>query len=77
MQRIIRFIEVGRSKRTWEEPLKRLTPDTIAMLVAKSGALKSRGIEIDLNIDTMSGSIYAGMRTVGRFEIALKEIVDA
>ena len=64
-QVILRFLDVGRTKRTWEARLP-LDGDAIVRHVAKSGALMSRCIEIDYDDETGTGVITAGFRVVGR-----------
>lgn len=66
----IRFVEVGRNKKSWETEVPegdRALP-AILKSVQKSGALMSRGIEVVA--DGAEGRIYAGARCVGRFEIS-------
>ena len=65
----VQFIKVGRGKRTWTSEMQKVTPNLLADEVARSGALMSRDIEVEWDIDTMKGKIYAGFHSVGTFEI--------
>ena len=64
----VRFTEVGRNKVTWEAEYKGELTESWLYKQAKK-ALMSSGIEFGDN-----GVIYAGFRSVGRFEIIEGEI---
>lgn len=65
---IVRFIEVGRNKKTWEAECAG-EPDYKFLngQVRKNGALMSSFLDFDDD-----GAIRAGLRTVGRFEVLPK-----
>ena len=58
----VKFIDVGRDKKTWEAECDTLTYDWMYSQVKK--ALMSNNIEFGED-----GKIYAGFRAVGRFGI--------
>lgn len=60
----VKFTEVGRGKKTWEEEIADPSQDFLEAAVMMSGALMSRDITCE------DGVIYAGLRAVGRYEIA-------
>ena len=66
---LIKFIDVGRDKKTWEEdiPLDDGLLDGVAMVKAirRKRALLSRGIEC-----SDDGLIFAGERAVGRWIVS-------
>jgi len=66
----VTFAGVGRSKKNWISTLQQCpTPAILERLVRKSGALMSRDVECVLDEDEEHGTIYAGMRPVGAFQI--------
>lgn len=66
----VTFAEVGRGKKTWISTLNQCpTQAVLERLVRKSGALMSRDVECVLDEDEEHGTIYAGMRPVGSFQI--------
>lgn len=60
----VKFSDVGRNKRTWEEEIADPSQDFLEAAVMMSGALMSR------DIACLDGKIFAGMRSVGTYEIA-------
>lgn len=67
----IRFVDVGRDRKTWEAELpgRREPIEEIYSAVVKAKVLKSRGVEVVANDDGVSGVILAGAHKVGRFEV--------
>jgi hypothetical protein len=68
----IKFIEVGPEKKSWEEPMPYPTEDRIGLALKRSKALLSRTLQIQYDTNAIgcrTGKIYAGLFTVGRFEI--------
>ncbi len=65
----VRFVEVGRQKKTWTVEMTEadLTEKRILREIRKSGALMSQNIEFVIQGD--HGRIYAGMHSVGGIEI--------
>ena len=65
----VRFIEVGREKKSWEAECRgELTYDFLIGEVRKNNALYSSDVGF-----YEDGAIRAGFRTVGRFEIIQEE----
>jgi hypothetical protein len=68
----VTFVNIGRNKRNFAEVVPFATCDVIAKLAKKKGGLMSRDIDAaydenaDLN-EKCEGTIFAGMRPVGRF----------
>jgi len=68
---VVRFTDVGANKKSWTTAYAG-PPDEyqLATDVKKSGSLMSRGIDISINEDGLSGAVIVGMfRIVGRFTI--------
>jgi len=63
----VKFIEVGRDKKSWEITMPTLCGDTMIKSVRKSGALMSFEIDVEC-YHGGTGWIYAGMRNVGKIE---------
>ena len=69
----VRFVDIGRNKQTWEVDVKAQPagdlPDERSLLRAlhARGALRSR--DLDVSVDGSSGLCFAGMHTVGRWEV--------
>lgn len=59
----VKFIAVGRNKKTWEEEIADPSPDFLEAAVMMAGVLMSRDITCE------DGVIFAGLRPVGRYEI--------
>ena len=71
---LVRFIDVGRNKRTFEVEVVEMreapgipTENGLVTALRKSHALMSR--DLDVSIDGTSGLCFAGMRPVGRWEV--------
>lgn len=62
----VAMISVGRGQKSWTADLPDPTVEAIAREARKN--LMSRDVYAEFESDT-GGSIYAGMRHVGRFEI--------
>ena len=65
----VRFIEVGRTKRTWERTFPGPELDADAVAREAGTALKSRGVDVTIDLDTGTGLVFAGAHTVGRLEV--------
>jgi len=68
----LHFEEVGRQKKSWHldaSDWDALTDRKIMASIRNSGALMSRDIEYTLCADSGAGSVYAGMRPVGRLRL--------
>lgn len=70
----IKFIEVGRMKRTWESecPAKNvdeLDYNWMYSQVKKNGLVMSSDLDFFVNEDGKSGTITAGFYTIGKFQI--------
>lgn len=66
----VTFAGVGRAQKSWIVTLKQCPTEAIlARMVRKSGALLSRDVECVLDEDEEHGTIYAGMRPAGAFQI--------
>jgi hypothetical protein len=61
----VQFSNVGRDRVTWEVDIRTPTPRNILRAVKAAGVLMSRNLAIDMT----RGTIYAGIRPVGRFYI--------
>jgi hypothetical protein len=74
---IINFKNIGRLKRSWTEVMPYPHLDKIAKAAKEKGALMSKDIQAtydenaDLN-ERCEGTIFAGFRPVGRFEVMKK-----
>lgn len=65
---IIKFINVGREKRTWEHEFKSnaiLSDAAIIGQIKKAKVLMSRDISISINDAETGGMIFAGVHKVG------------
>jgi hypothetical protein len=72
----VSFKEIGRGKKSWVEILKQKPTEAILQrVVRKSGALMSRGIICEFS-DPDHGTVYAGMRPVGTFEVTRTIVSD-
>jgi hypothetical protein len=72
----VSFKEVGRGKKSWVEILKQKPTEAILQrVVRKSGALMSRDIICEFS-DPDHGTVYAGMRPVGTFEVIRAVVSD-
>ena len=70
----IKFIEVGRNKMTWESEcpansVEELEYDWLYSHVKQKVFVMSNDLEFWLNDDMTSGSITAGFRMIGEFQI--------
>lgn len=65
---LVRFTDVGREKKCWEQELKDVSEASLARAAKKGGHLMSPNIDIEFDSPT-SGYIVAGVRSVGEFEI--------
>lgn len=66
---IIKFENVGRDRKTWEQTIPSFDTQTLYKAVKKQGALGSLGIEFEYDPETNTGDIYAGFRQVGTFSV--------
>ncbi len=67
---LVKFMEVGRNKVSWEERIRRpVTDDKIRAAVKKKNVLASRGVDVDSGASDYAGVVTAGSRIVGRFLI--------
>ena len=72
---IIKFIEIGRNKRTWESKcpvnhIDDLEYDWLFSQVKRNGGILSSEVDFLLDTETnTTGIITAGFHTVGKFEI--------
>lgn len=62
----VEFINVGRGKKSWRQPLDKLSDQALYRAVKKSGALGSTDIDFTLD-ENGNGKIYAGFHNVGEF----------
>lgn len=66
----VEFRNVGQNNLSWTAQMQRPANEAaIVRAIRKKGALMSRDIGIEFDPLSLSGSIYAGFRCVGRFEI--------
>lgn len=70
---LVRFQDVGRDKRTWEEVLPFIDHRTALAAIKRKKALVSKSVEIVIEPDG-TGQIYAGDRLCGR--LTWKEIKE-
>jgi hypothetical protein len=63
----VKFFNVGRMKRTWEEEIADPSQDFLEAAVMMSGALASQ------DITCAGGKVYAGIRPVGQYKIEGEE----
>lgn len=72
----VQFKEVGRNKRSWSTEVDSYTEDSLAKIVAKSGALMSHSIDVYLNeSDINAGTIVVGgFREVGSLVITKNQL---
>lgn len=66
---IIKFIDVGRRKKSWTLETERIKDGEIFSSIKKNGGLISKGIDFDLDEETGTGVIFAGERAVGKILI--------
>jgi hypothetical protein len=67
---VIRFLNVGRDKKSWTAEVSTLSDRTLLKEIRKHSALKSAGIDFDWNETGTGGSIYVGgLRNVGSFSV--------
>ncbi len=66
---IIKFIDVGRERKSWAFETERIDYNQIFSSIKKNGGLISRGIDFDLDEESGTGVIFAGDRAVGKIEI--------
>lgn len=65
----VRFLNVGRYKKTWEATISHLGYNTITRQMRNNKALRSQDISWEYSEEQRSGVIYAGGRAVGTFEV--------
>lgn len=66
----VEFIDVGRDKRSWTETIEgKDLYFEIERVVRRSGAIMSRGIDVEIEEDGTGKIIVGGFRTVGTFKI--------
>lgn len=67
MSLTVRFINVGRGKKSWE---KQMYPDLDEIAKEARNALASRDVWAEFNEDSLTeGYIGAGFHTVGQFKV--------
>ena len=67
---LVKFMEVGRNKVSWEERITRpATDEKLVAAVKKKKVLASRGVDVDSGDSDYGGFVLAGGRAVGRFLI--------
>lgn len=70
MRYLVKFIDVGRNKRSWEKEYDALSESALTREVHKSGALMSQGIDVILRDDQRTGEvIVGGFRCVGHIVV--------
>ncbi len=65
----VRFLNVGRSKATWDQDID-FNEESLIRAIRKKGVLMSRGIDVE--ISGGRGGIFAGDRLVGEFMLLLE-----
>jgi len=66
---IIKFMDVGRERKTWTLETERIDYNQILSSIKKNGGLISKGIDFDLDEEKGTGVIFAGDRAVGKILI--------
>lgn len=70
MRYLVKFIGVGRNKRSWQTEYDALSESALTREVRKSKALMSHGIDVILRDDQRSGEvIVGGFRCVGHIVV--------
>jgi hypothetical protein len=59
----VKFLNVGRDKRSWEEEIAEPTEERLELAVRMTGFLRSQ------DITCTQGVVYAGMRPVGSYQL--------
>lgn len=69
----LKFVDVGRNKKSWEVEVPdspdHMTNSAIAKSIRKSHSLASRDLEWEIDLDAGVGAVFAGMRRVGSIEV--------
>lgn len=65
----IKFIKVGRGKKTWTAEVAGFDQAYMEEAVHRSGALSSRNISFSDTDGNDEGTIFAGLHSVGTFKI--------
>lgn len=66
----IEFVNIGRKKRCWAiQCLEAEIEREVIRSLSKSGALMSRGIDFEANLETGTGTVFAGFHAVGSLKL--------
>lgn len=70
MRYLVKFIDIGRNKRSWEKECEVLDEVALTREVLRSKALMSKAVDVFLLPGHKTGEVIAGgFRTVGRLEV--------
>ncbi len=72
----ITFNDVGRRKCSWTIERPTITADDLIKNIHSENVLMSKGIDVEIDMEELSGQIFAGMRCVGTISIELSRSVN-